>query len=106
MNANTSADVTSTGCTSIVAKKIRRSDPVAITVFGRHLPRRTRDSEPRHHLWSAPPTRTQQQTLQCSPISQHHLLHEKEREPHRSPEYLQIWRIDERHLWDTNSAGC
>jgi hypothetical protein len=36
MNANTSADVTSTGARSTTLKNARRSDRVAITVFGLH----------------------------------------------------------------------
>jgi hypothetical protein len=38
MNSNTSAEVTAEGSLSITAKNARRSDTVAITVFGRHLP--------------------------------------------------------------------
>src|SRR4249919_272945 len=38
MNSNTSFDVTADGSLSITAKNARRSDTVAVTVFGRHLP--------------------------------------------------------------------
>ncbi len=38
MNSNTSAGVTSTGSLSITVKNALRSDTVASTVFGRHLP--------------------------------------------------------------------
>src|SRR3954454_21340322 len=38
MNSNTSLDVTADGSLSTTAKNARRSDTVAVTVFGRHLP--------------------------------------------------------------------
>src|SRR3954468_11798194 len=38
MNSNTSLDVTADGSLSKTAKNARRSETVAVTVFGRHMP--------------------------------------------------------------------